>query len=148
MILSRCYYKSSIFSEKYLKNFNFLFSPQARLFSSMDLLWLFTQSVISVIFNLSFLLYDLIREILYKGKDQIAWKQLWRPEGRQLSDMQQFILISVICILLNLLSCLPFGFQTGFSSFFEARWAFPCIRFPCVDPCMLRKVRVIVAKND
>ena len=26
------------------------------------------------------------REILYKGKDQMAWKQLWRPEGRQLSD--------------------------------------------------------------
>ena len=28
------------------------------------------------------------REILYKGKDQKALKQLWRPEGIQLSDMQ------------------------------------------------------------
>ena len=58
-----------------------------------------------------------IREILYKGKDQIAWKQLRRPEGSQPSDMQQFILILVICIFLNLLSCLPFGLQTGFSRF-------------------------------
>ena len=32
------------------------------------------------------------REILYKGKDRIAWKQLWRPEGRQLlSDIIVFI---------------------------------------------------------
>ena len=27
-----------------------------------------------------------IREILYKGKDQIALKQLWRPEGDQRED--------------------------------------------------------------
>ena len=26
------------------------------------------------------------REILYKGKDQIAWKQLLRPEGRRLTN--------------------------------------------------------------
>ena len=56
-----------------------------------------------------------IREILYKGKDQIAWKQLWRPEGRQLSDMQQFVFILVNSKLLNLLSCLPIGLQTGYS---------------------------------
>ena len=57
------------------------------------------------------------REILYKGNDQIAWKQLWRPEGRQLSDLQQFFLIIVNRILLNLLICLLVGLQTGFSSF-------------------------------
>ena len=32
---------------------------------------------------------------MYKGKDQIAKKQLFRPEGRQLSDMQQFVFIIV-----------------------------------------------------
>ena len=59
------------------------------------------------------------REILYKREDQIAWKQRWRPQGRQLSEMQELILIVVNCILLNLLSYLPFGLQTGFSSFSE-----------------------------
>ena len=57
------------------------------------------------------------REIYYKGKDQKALKLLWRPEGRQPSDMQQFVFIKVNSILLSLLSCLPFGLQTGFSSF-------------------------------
>ena len=69
-------------------------------------------------------------EILYKGKDQIAWKQLWRPEGRQLSDMQQFFFIMENSILLNVSSCLPFGLLTGFSSFFKASSAFLCIRCP------------------
>ena len=59
------------------------------------------------------------REISFNGKDQIAWKHLWNPEGRQLSDIKQFVFIIVNIILLNLLSCLPFGIQTGFSSFSE-----------------------------
>ena len=33
------------------------------------------------------------REILYK--DQLAWKQLWRPEGRQLNNMQDFLLYKI-----------------------------------------------------
>ena len=33
--------------------------------------------------------------------------------------MQQFFFITVNSILLNLLSCLPFGLQTGFSSFLK-----------------------------
>ena len=33
--------------------------------------------------------------------------------------MQNFVLIIVTDILLNLLSCLPFGLQTGFSSFLK-----------------------------
>ena len=37
------------------------------------------------------------------------WKQLWRPKGRHLSDMQQCVYIIVHSILLNLLSCLSFG---------------------------------------
>ena len=46
--------------------------------------------------------YDrIVREILYKGKDQIAWKQLWRPKGRQFSNMKQFVFIIVSSILLN-----------------------------------------------
>ena len=58
-----------------------------------------------------------IREILYKRKNQTALKQLRRPKGRQLSEIQQFVFILLNSILLNLLSCLPFGFPTGFSSF-------------------------------
>ena len=42
----------------------------------------------SLLFNRE---YELAREILYKGKDQIAWKQLWRPEGRQLNNMHKFV---------------------------------------------------------
>ena len=66
-------------------------------------------------FNVSFV--SIAMEILYKGMDQIAWKQLWRPEGSHLSDMQQFIFIIVNSILLNWLGCLPFGLQTSFSSY-------------------------------
>ena len=51
-----------------------------------------------------------------EGSDSI---QLWRPEGSQFSDMQEFVFIVVNSILLNLLSCLPFGLQTGFSSFLK-----------------------------
>ena len=39
-----------------------------------------------------------LREILYKGKNQIAWKQLRRPEGRQLSNLWKvgwMVLLSV-----------------------------------------------------
>ena len=38
-------------------------------------------------------------------------------KGRQLSNMQQYVFIIVNSILLHFLSCLPFGLQTGFSSF-------------------------------
>ena len=60
-----------------------------------------------------------VREILYRGKDQVAWKQLWRPEGRQLSDLQQFVFIIVNSMLLILLNYLHYGIQTGFSSFLK-----------------------------
>ena len=66
---------------------------------------------------MAFCIESRVREILYKGKDQIARKQLWRPEERQLSNTQQFVFIVVNSTLLNVLSCLPFGLQTGFSRF-------------------------------
>ena len=43
--------------------------------------------------------------------------ELWRPKGTQLSNIKQFVFIVVSSILLNFFSCLPFGLQTGFSSF-------------------------------
>ena len=52
-----------------------------------------------------------------------------RSDGRQLSDMQQFVFNIVNSILPNVLSSLPFGLQTGFSSFFKTSLAFHCIRF-------------------
>ena len=39
------------------------------------------------------------------------------PEGNQLIELKQFVFVKVKSILLNLLSCLPFGLQTDFSSF-------------------------------
>ena len=47
---------------------------------------------------------------LLQGIGSDSLKQLWRPEGRQLSDMQKLIFIIVNSILLNLLSCLPLVF--------------------------------------
>ena len=43
--------------------------------------------------------------------------------------MQQFVFIIVKSILQNLLSCLPFCLQAGFSSFLKLG-EFPCIIFP------------------
>ena len=55
---------------------------------------------------------------LIQGKDQIAWKQLRRPEGRQLSDMQQCVFLQVFPV-------------------FNASRAFPFVRFPCYHSCYL-----------
>ena len=71
---------------------------------------------------------NLIKEISYKGKDKIARKQLWRPEGRQLGNMQQFLFIIVNSKLLNLLSCLPFHPRTGFFIFLKLAEPSPVMR--------------------
>ena len=44
--------------------------------------------------------------------------------------MQQFVFNFVNSILLNLLSCLPFGLQTGISSFLELAEPSPVKDFP------------------
>ena len=64
--------------------------------------------------------------------EEEACKQLWRPEGRQLSDVQKLVLIIVNCIPLNLLSCLPCGLQTGFYSFSKIPEPSPVKDFPAL----------------
>ena len=49
------------------------------------------------------------REILYKEKDQGAWKQLWRSSEGQSKDTLQYFTIQQTSVLL---SCLPIGFST------------------------------------
>ena len=54
---------------------------------------------------------------LIQGEGSDSLKTALEIKGRQLGDMQQSVFIIVNSILVNLLSCLPFGLQTGFSSF-------------------------------
>ena len=57
-------------------------------------------------------------------KGRIAWKQLWRSEGRQLIDTQQFAFIKLVKLS-------SFWSPNRVFQFFEVSWAFTCIRFPC-----------------
>ena len=53
--------------------------------------------------------------------------------------MQQFILILVICIVLNLLSCLPFGLQTDFSCF-QSQLSLPLYKFSLVTALCISRI--------
>ena len=59
--------------------------------------------------------------------------------------MKQFILILVFCILLNLLSCLPFGLQTGFSTFSTLAEPSPVEDFPGFNQSKTRLIQFLNA---